>query len=57
MALPRGLRRERIRTNDSETFAGLRMQIDHVEGSSSSDSQWPHMDERLMQLRGFYGGL
>lgn len=42
---------------DSETHAGLRMQIDYIEGLSSSDNQWPHMDERLMQLREFYSAF
>jgi hypothetical protein len=34
---------------DSETHAGLRMQVNYLEGLSSGDSEWPHMDERLMQ--------
>jgi serine/threonine protein kinase len=42
---------------DSEANAGLRMEIDYIEGLSSPDSGWPHMDERLMQLRDFYSAL
>ena len=38
---------------DSATHASLRMQVEHIEGFSSS-SEWPHMEERLMQLRQFY---
>jgi serine/threonine protein kinase len=41
---------------DSETHAGLRMQVSYLEGLSAGD-EWPHMDERLMQLRHFYSGL
>jgi hypothetical protein len=32
------------------------MQVNYLEGVSSGD-EWPHMDERLMQLRKFYSGL
>jgi serine/threonine protein kinase len=39
---------------DYATFDGLQMQMDHIEGLSSADPEWPHMDERLMQLRHFY---
>ena len=46
-----------LRLLDSEAHAGLRMQIDHIEGLSSGDNEWPHMDERLMQLREFYSAV
>lgn len=46
-----------LRRLDSETHAGLRMQIDYIEGLSSADNDWPHMDERLSQLREFYSTL
>jgi serine/threonine protein kinase len=39
---------------DPETCAGLRMQIDHFESNSPSGVRWPHMDQRLMELREFY---
>lgn len=42
---------------DSETHAGLRMQIDYVEDLSSGDREWPHMEERLSQLRHVYSTL
>jgi hypothetical protein len=42
---------------DGDTHGGLRMQVSHLESLSSGDSEWPHMDERLMQLRQFYSGL
>ncbi|SED40456.1 Serine/threonine protein kinase [Rhizobiales bacterium GAS191] len=41
---------------DLDTHTGLRLQIEANEGLSSNDSEWPHMDERLMQLRQFYSG-
>ncbi|MGI0525976.1 serine/threonine protein kinase [Rhizobium giardinii] len=42
---------------DSDTCAGLRMQVEHLESSSSSDDEWPHMDEKLAQMRKFYATL
>jgi hypothetical protein len=42
---------------DGETHAGLRMQIDWLEGLSSGDAEWPHMEERLTELRQFYSTL
>jgi serine/threonine protein kinase len=39
---------------DPETCAGLRMQIDYFESNSPGSSRWPHMDQRLMELREFY---
>lgn len=44
---------------DPKTHAGLRMQIDHMEGHLSGESEWewPHMEDRLMQLREFYSSL
>ena len=38
---------------DGDAHAGLRMQVDYLESISTGDSEWPHMDERLMQLRQF----
>lgn len=38
---------------DPKTADGLRMQIAHIEGHSKS-AEWPHMDERLAELREFY---
>lgn len=46
-----------LRRFDGETCANLRIQIDHIEGLSSGDDEWPHMDERLDQLRRFYSTL
>jgi serine/threonine protein kinase len=43
-----------LESADYDTFEGLQMQVDHVEGLSSDDPKWPHMDERLKQLRQFY---
>lgn len=42
---------------DGETHSGLRMQVDYIESLSSGGDEWPHMDERLMQLREFYSAL
>lgn len=42
---------------DSETHGNLRLEIDYIEGLSSSDPEWPHMDERLMELREFYSAF
>jgi serine/threonine protein kinase len=39
---------------DPRTYDGLQMQIEHVEGLSTGDSEWPHMDERLAQLSAVY---
>jgi serine/threonine protein kinase len=39
---------------DADTHAGVSMQVKHIEGLSSPDNKWPHMDERLRQLRKFY---
>jgi hypothetical protein len=46
-----------LRRIDSDTHEGLRMQIDHLERLSSGDTAWPHMEERLSQLRQFYSTL
>jgi hypothetical protein len=48
---------EGLKRHDPDTHEGLKMQIDWVEGLSSTDTEWPHMDERLMQLRRFYSSL
>lgn len=42
---------------DADTHDGLRMQVDCMTGLSSKDTEWPHMDERLMQLRQFYSAV
>jgi serine/threonine protein kinase len=42
---------------DSNTYAGLRMQVEYVESLSSGDGEWPHMDARLAQMRKFYATL
>jgi len=42
---------------DHSTSTGLRKQVDWFEGQSSSEADWPHMDQRLMQLRTFYSGV
>jgi serine/threonine protein kinase len=39
---------------DSDTHAGLQMQVQYLESLSSDDAKWPHMDERLLELRQFY---
>jgi eukaryotic-like serine/threonine-protein kinase len=39
---------------DAGMHDGLQMQVQYVEGLSSGDSEWPHMDERLTELRQFY---
>jgi serine/threonine protein kinase len=41
---------------DIDTQAGLKMQVDWLESLSTSD-EWPHMEERLTQLRKFYSAL
>lgn len=41
---------------DQETCTGLRMQVEYLESLSLSD-EWPHMDERLAQMRKFYATL
>ncbi|SED78429.1 Serine/threonine protein kinase [Rhizobiales bacterium GAS188] len=46
-----------VKRFDPDTHGGLRMQVDWLESLSSSDTEWPHMDERLMQLRQFYSAL
>jgi serine/threonine protein kinase len=46
-----------LRRSDSQTYNGVRMQIDYIEELSSGDSEWPHMEERLTQLREFYSTL
>lgn len=42
---------------DRDTSRGLRMQVEYFESLSSSDGEWPHMDEKLAQLREFYATL
>jgi serine/threonine protein kinase len=44
-----------LAATDPNTENGLRMQIEYIEGLSITDTEWPHMDERLSQLREFYG--
>jgi serine/threonine protein kinase len=39
---------------DHQTAGGIQMQVEDIEGRSSVDPDWPHMNERLMQLRQFY---
>lgn len=46
-----------LRATDAKAEDGLRMQVEHLEGLSSDDSQWPHMEDRLTQLREFYSSL
>lgn len=46
-----------LRCLDGNTCAGLRIQIEDIDSRSSSDAEWPHMEERLMQLRQFYSTL
>jgi serine/threonine protein kinase len=43
-----------LKTTDQKTEDGLRMQVAHIEGLTSSNVDWPHMDDRMMQLRNFY---
>jgi len=42
------------RALESTHVPTLRMQIEYIEGLSSTVTEWPHMDERLSQLREFY---
>jgi serine/threonine protein kinase len=43
-----------LKAMDHGTEDGLRMQVDHIEGLTSPNVAWPHMDDRTMQLRSFY---
>jgi eukaryotic-like serine/threonine-protein kinase len=52
-AFENGLR-DALKRFDSKTYAGLRMQVDHAESSQSTGAEWPHMDQRLADLRKFY---
>jgi serine/threonine protein kinase len=45
---------EALMQYDPETHQGLKMQVEWIEGLSSGDTEWPHMDDRLMELRTFY---
>jgi len=45
---------EALRQYDPEAHQGLKMQVEWIEGLSSDDTEWPHMDDRLMELRTFY---
>ena len=45
---------EALRQYDPETHQGLKIQVESIEELSSDDTEWPHMDDRLMQLRTFY---
>ena len=42
---------------DPVTGNGLRMQIEYFESFSVEDTDWPHMDERVLQLRQFYSRI
>jgi serine/threonine protein kinase len=44
-----------LRRLDSDSHDGFQMQVSHLEGLSSGNVKWPHMEERLMQLRQLYG--
>jgi serine/threonine protein kinase len=43
-----------LKAIDQGTEEGLRMQVADIEGLTSPNVEWPHMDERIMQLRNFY---
>jgi serine/threonine protein kinase len=44
-----------LRTVDADSAAGLRMQLDYLEGlASNPESGWPYMEARLHELREFY---
>jgi eukaryotic-like serine/threonine-protein kinase len=43
-----------LRRIDLATYDGFKMQVEWVEGLTSGDAEWPHMEERLFQLRQFY---
>jgi hypothetical protein len=40
------------RQTDPNTTDGLRMQIEHIDGLSSGDSEWPHMEPKGARLLG-----
>jgi hypothetical protein len=42
---------------DADTHDGLRIQMDWMTELSSRDTEWPHMDERLLQLQQFYSAV
>jgi hypothetical protein len=42
---------------DGDTHTALKLQVEHIESMTLVDDEWPHMDERLMQLRQFYSGF
>jgi serine/threonine protein kinase len=54
---------EVLRTTDQRTEDGARMQVEYIEGLSpslkkpSQDLDWPHMDDRITQLRKFYSSI
>jgi serine/threonine protein kinase len=43
-----------LATTDPDIKNGLWMQVEYIESLSNNDA-WPHMEERLLQLREFYG--
>jgi serine/threonine protein kinase len=48
---------EALRQLDADTHDGLRMQVEYYTTRSSGNTEWPHMDQRLMQLRQFYSAV
>ena len=42
---------------DPKTQDGLRMQVEYIESLSPGVEPWPHMDERLAELRAFYDSM
>ena len=44
-----------LRTIDADSAAGLRMQLDYLDGlASNPESGWPYMEGRLYEFREFY---
>lgn len=46
-----------LEATDPKTQEGLRMQIENIEDLARPDSQWPHMEEMLSQLRTWFESL
>jgi hypothetical protein len=49
-----GVLRQALKVTDQKTEDGLRMNVAHIEGLTSPNADWPHMDHQVKQLRNFY---
>jgi serine/threonine protein kinase len=43
-----------LKATDQKTADGLRTNVAHIEGLTSPNVDWPHMDHQVKQLRNFY---